>query len=265
MKNAFVSHGDTKHPILFPGSPEECFSMAVDAFNLAEYYQTPVFVNTDLDLGMNNWMSEPFDYPTTPIERGKVLSAAELEKLGSFARYRDLDGDGVGYRTLPGTNHPAAAYFTRGSGHNDEAKYSEREDDYVNNVDRLARKFEHMRTRVPKPEIHINERAAVGIICTGTSRYAAEESLDQLKREHGFQASYYRVRAFPFTPDLAEFIDRHERVYVIDQNRDGQLHSLIKLESPPHRIAKLRSIRYYGGMPLDARTVSDEIVLQEGL
>ncbi|MBM3811592.1 MAG: 2-oxoacid:acceptor oxidoreductase subunit alpha [Acidimicrobiia bacterium] len=263
--NAFVSHGDTKHPVLFPASPEECFSMSIEAFDLAEFYQTPVFVNTDLDLGMNNWMSEPFEYPTEPISRGKVLTAEDLNRLGGFARYKDVDGDGVGYRTLPGTNHPAAAYFTRGSGHNEEAKYSERPDDYVNNVDRLARKFEHMRTRVPKPAVEVNEKAAVGILCCGTSDYAAQESRDQLLREYGLETSYYRVRAYPFTSELAEFLDRHDRIYVIDQNRDAQLYSLIKLESPPNRIAKLRSVRYYGGLPLDARTVTDEIVMQEGL
>ncbi len=265
FNNAFVSHGDTKHPILFPGTPEECFSMAIEAFDLSEFYQTPVFVNTDLDLGMNNWMSDPFPYPTEPIRRGKVLSAEELERAGGFARYKDVDGDGVGYRTLPGTNHPEAAYFTRGSGHNDKAQYSERPDDYVNNVDRLARKFEHMRTKMPAPEVIVNPKASVGVLCCGTSLHAAEESRDQLGREYGFETSYYRVRAFPFHTELEEFIDRHDRVYIIDQNRDGQLYSLIKLDSPPHRIAKLRSVRYYGGMPLDARTVTDEIVLQEGL
>jgi 2-oxoglutarate ferredoxin oxidoreductase subunit alpha len=263
--NAFVSHGDTKHPILFPSSPEECFSMAIEAFDLAEFYQTTVFVNTDLDLGMNNWMSEPFDYPTKPIARGKVLSAEDLNRLGEFARYKDVDGDGVGYRTLPGTNHPAAAYFTRGSGHNEKAQYSERPDDYVNNMDRLARKFEHMRTRVPRPEIQMNEKAAVGVICCGTSHYAAQESREHLRREYGLETSYYRVRSFPFHEELAEFVDRHDRVYIIDQNRDGQLFMLMKLEFPPHRIAKMRSVRYYGGLPLDARTVTDEIVLQEGL
>jgi len=263
--NAFVSHGDTKHPILFPSSPEECFTMSQEAFDLAEFYQTTVFVNTDLDLGMNNWMSDPFDYPTKPINRGKVLSAEDLDRLGEFARYKDVDGDGVGYRTLPATNHPAAAYFTRGSGHNEKAQYSERPDDYVNNVDRLSHKFENMRTRVPGPEIELNEKAAVGVICCGTSHHAAQESRDQLRREYGLETSYHRVRAFPFHTELAEFVDRHDRVYIIDQNRDGQLFMLIKLEFPPHRIAKMRSVRYYGGLPLDARTLTDEIIMQEGL
>src|SRR5271157_647509 len=153
LATAFLSHGDTKHIMLIPCSVAECFSMASEAFNLAEQFQTLVFVMSDLDLGMNNWMSDPFEYPTTPIKRGKVLGKEDLEKLGGFARYKDLDGDGVGYRTLPGTNHPSAAYFTRGSGHNDKSNYSERPDDYENNMERLNRKFETMRSFVPRPEI----------------------------------------------------------------------------------------------------------------
>jgi len=262
---AMLSHGDTKHPMLFPSSPRECFGMMMDAFDLAERFQTPVFVMSDLDLGMNNWMSDAFPYPEKPIERGKVLSAEELTKLGGFARYRDVDGDGVGYRTLPGTNHPAAAFFTRGSGHNDRAAYSEREDDYLNNMDRLAHKFETIRRHVPAPHLDLNDRAHVGVICAGTSRYAAEESRDQLRQERGIETGYLRLKAYPFGEDLVDFIRRHERVYVIDQNRDAQLLLLMRLELEPELIAKLRSVRYYGGLPLDARTVTDEIVRQEGL
>jgi 2-oxoglutarate ferredoxin oxidoreductase subunit alpha len=210
-------------------------------------------------------MSDPFPYPEKPFNRGKVLSKADLERLGSFARYKDIDGDGVGYRTLPGTDHPAAAYFTRGSGHNEKAQYTEREDDYKNNVDRLAHKFETMRQHVPPPEIRYNEQAGVGLIYCGTSRYAAEESQDQLRREHGFEVSLLRLRAYPFNRDLVDFIKRHERVYIVEQNRDAQLFSLIRLDSSPEQMAKLRSVRYYSGLPLDARTVTDEIVGQEGL
>src|SRR5438874_2648276 len=151
LSTVLLSHGDTRHPLLFPKSPEECFSMAIEAFDLAEKFQTPIFVMTDLDLGMNNWMADPFEYPTKPIERGKVLSAEDLDRLGGFARYKDIDGDGVGYRTLPGTNHPQGAYFTRGSGHNEKAQYTERDDDYVNNMNRLAHKFEVMRQFIPHP------------------------------------------------------------------------------------------------------------------
>ncbi|MGE5646426.1 MAG: 2-oxoacid:acceptor oxidoreductase subunit alpha [Acidobacteriota bacterium] len=263
LSTAVLSHGDTKHPMLFPSSPRECFSMMGDAFDLAERFQTPVFVMTDLDLGMNNWMSDPFEYPEQKIERGKVLGKADLEKLGGFARYKDVDGDGVGYRTLPGTNHAAAAYFTRGSGHNERAVYSEREDDYMNNMDRLARKFESIRERVPAPHVEVNADAHVGLVCMGTSRYATEESRDQLRDEHGLETSYLRLKAYPFTPELADFVRRHERVYVIEQNRDAQLLALMRLEFDPGLIARLRSVRYYGGLPLDARTITDDVVRQE--
>jgi len=264
MSAAFLSHGDTKHPMMFPSSPEECFSMSVEAFNFAERFQTPVFVMTDLDLGMNNWMSDAFEYPEAPIDRGKVLTAEDLEKLGGFARYKDLDGDGVGYRTLPGTNHPKASYFTRGSGHNEKAQYTEREDDYINNMDRLAHKFEAMRKHVPESVVRIAEKAKIGFVAIGTSDYAVRESCDQLKSEYDIDASYLRVRAYPFTEQLLDFIRGHERVYVVDQNRDAQLLGLMRLELDVALIAKLRSLRYYGGLPLDARTVTDEIVKQEG-
>lgn len=265
LKNALLSHGDTRHPLLFPSSPAECFEMAMDAFDLAEMFQTPVFVNTDLDLGMNNWMSDPFEYPERTPNRGKVLTAEDLDKVQDFARYRDVDGDGVAYRTLPGTPHPKAAYFTRGSGHNEKSQYTEREDDYVNNVDRLSRKFESIRKHVPAAEVEYNGKASIGIVCYGTSRYAVEESRDQLVREYGVETSYFRLKAYPFTETLEEFIDRHERIYVVEQNRDAQLLGLMRLELEPERIMKLRSIRYYGGMPLDARTVTAEFAAQEGL
>jgi 2-oxoglutarate ferredoxin oxidoreductase subunit alpha len=238
--------------------------MTIDAFDFAEQFQTPVFVMSDLDLGMNNWMADPFPYPEKPIRRGKVLTAEDLERLGGFARYKDVDGDAVGYRTLPGTNHPAAAYFTRGSGHNEKAQYTEREDDYVNNVDRLARKFEAMRQHVPEPEVQIGDEAAIGFIAAGTSDYAVRESCDQLKQEYGIAASYLRLRAYPFTRRLEDFIRCHDRIYVVDQNRDAQLLCLMRLEFEPALIAKLRSVRYYGGLPLDARTVTDDVVRQEG-
>jgi len=263
LTTAILSHGDTQHPLFFPCSPEECFSMSIDAFDFAERFQTPVFVMTDLDLGMNNWMADPFQYPEKPIDRGKVLTAEDLDRLGGFARYKDVDGDGVGYRTLPATNHPAAAYFTRGSGHNDKAQYTEREDDYIHNMDRLAHKFQVMRKHVPAPEVTYRRGAEIGFVACGTSHYAVGESVDQLLAEYEIPASYLRLKAYPFTAELIEFIERHQRVYVVDQNRDGQLLSLMRLEMTPEQIAKLRSIRYYGGLPLDARTVTDEVVRQE--
>jgi 2-oxoglutarate ferredoxin oxidoreductase subunit alpha len=263
LSTALLSHGDTKHPLLFPSSPEECFHMAGDAFDLAERFQTPVFVMTDLDLGMNNWMADPFTYPTEPIRRGKVLTAEDLERLGGFARYKDVDGDGVGYRTLPGTNHPNAAFFTRGSGHNEKAQYTEREDDYVNNMDRLVRKFETIRAHVPKPVVDTRPNAQAGFVAFGTSHYAVEESRDQLRTEYGFETDYIRLKAYPFTQELRDFIARHERVYVVEQNRDAQLLSLMKMEFEPAEIAKLKSVRYYGGLPIDARTVTDNVLSQE--
>ncbi|MCL4401464.1 MAG: 2-oxoacid:acceptor oxidoreductase subunit alpha [Acidobacteria bacterium] len=264
LSTALLSHGDTKHPMYFPSCPEECFTMAIQAFDLAEAFQTPVFVMTDLDLGMNNWMSDAFPYPTEPIRRGKVLTAEDLYRLGGFERYKDVDGDGVGYRTLPATNHPAGAYFTRGSGHNEKAQYSEREDDYIHNMDRLAHKFDAMRKHVPAPEIHDGENAAIGLIAVGTSHQAVSESREQLRREYGTEAGYMRLKAYPFTDALAAFIRRHERVYVVDQNRDAQLLGLMRLELDAGDIAKLRSVRYYGGLPLDARTVTEEVIRQEG-
>jgi 2-oxoglutarate ferredoxin oxidoreductase subunit alpha len=264
LSAALLSHGDTQHPMFFPCSPEECFTMSGDAFDFAERFQTPVFVMTDLDLGMNNWMSDPFPYPEKPLDRGKVLTAEDLDKLGGFARYKDVDGDGIGYRTLPATNHAAGAYFTRGSGHNERAQYTEREDDYVNNMDRLARKFQTMRKHLPAPEVRYHRDAEIGFVACGTSHYAVGESCDQLLAEYDIPASYLRLRAYPFSTELEEFIARHQRVYVVDQNRDAQLLSLMRLEMTPEQIAKLRSIRYYGGLPLDARTVTDEIVRQEG-
>jgi 2-oxoglutarate ferredoxin oxidoreductase subunit alpha len=262
---ALLSHGDTRHPLLFPCSPEECFQMAILAFHLAEQFQTPIFVMSDLDLGMNNWTAAPFEYPTQPIHRGKVLTAEDLTRLGGFARYKDVDGDGVGYRTLPGTNHPLAAYFTRGSGHNEKAQYTEREDDYVHNVDRLARKFETIRAHVPKPVVDTKAAARVGFVAFGSSHYAVEESRDQLRAEHGLESSYLRLRAYPFTPELVDFVRRHQRVYVVEQNRDAQLLGLMRMEFDPAEIAKLRSVRYYAGLPIDARTITDEVVIQEQL
>ena len=261
---ARLSHGDTQHPMLIPSDPSECFSMASEAFDLAEQLQTPVFVMSDLDLGMNNWMSEPFQYPEKPQNRGKVLTAEDLDRLGGFARYRDVDGDAIGYRTLPGTDHPGAAWFARGSGHNDKSQYSERPDDYANNMDRLAKKFETARTLVPRPEIVRNEGNEVGIIAYGTSHHALVETLDQLQAEYGVKADYLRLRAFPFTRETHEFIAAHKRVYIVDQNRDAQMLELLKLDIAIPDIIKLRSVRHYNGLPIDARSVTDEIISQEG-
>jgi 2-oxoglutarate ferredoxin oxidoreductase subunit alpha len=264
LSTAFLSHGDTKHILLIPSSVEECFTMATEAFNLAEQFQTLVFVMSDLDLGMNNWMSDPFQYPTTPINRGKVLGKEDLDKLGGFARYKDVDGDGIGYRTLPGTPHPAAAYFARGSGHNERAQYSERADDFENNMERLNRKFETARSFVPRPELTKGNNAKIGIIAYGTSHWGITESRDQLRDEYQIETDYLRLRAYPFTREVHDFIEQHERIYVVEQNRDAQMLSLLKLDVKPELIIRLRSIAHITGLPLDARSITDELTSMEG-
>jgi 2-oxoglutarate/2-oxoacid ferredoxin oxidoreductase subunit alpha len=264
LSTAVLSHGDTKHVMLFPNSVAECFSMAQDAFNLADHLQTLVFVMSDLDLGMNNWMSDPFEYPTTPIKRGKILTKEDLDRLGKFERYKDVDGDGIGYRTLPGTEHPAAAYFVRGSGHNEFAKYSERPDDYERNMERLNRKFETARSFVPRPEVINTSKSKIGIIAYGTSHWGIVEARDQLRDEYGMETDYLRIRAYPFTREVHEFIEQHDRLYVVEQNRDAQMLSLLKLDIRPELVTRLRSIAHIHGLPLDARSVTDELTSMEG-
>jgi 2-oxoglutarate ferredoxin oxidoreductase subunit alpha len=262
LTTAVLSHGDTKHIMLLPSSVEECYTMAQEAFDLAELFQTPIFVMLDLDLGMNNWASRPFDYPDKPINRGKLLTKELLQKFGEWGRYKDVDGDGIAYRTIPGDGLPV--YFTRGSGHNEKGQYSERPDDYVENMDRLIRKFETARKHVPAPEIETAAGARIGFVGYGTTHWAIIESRDQLREETDVKTSYFRLRAYPFTPDLTSFIDAHDRVYVIEQNRDAQLLQLMRLELTPERIAKLRSVLHYNGMPIDARSVTDDVLSQEG-
>ena len=259
---AMLSHGDTKHIMLLPATVEECYSMSIEAFDLTERFQTLVFVLSDLDLGMNTWMSQPFQYPEAPLDRGKLLDAATMARINNdWGRYLDVDGDGIPYRTIPGDGMPA--YFTRGSGHNARGQYSERPDDYVNNLDRLARKFETARQFVPKPVIDDVSGARVGIIAFGTSHHAVEESRDQLN-ETGLPASYLRLRAYPFTDDLKAFIERHDRVYVVEQNRDGQMLTLLRQDLEPELTTKLRSVRHYNGLPIDARSITDAVLALEG-
>jgi 2-oxoglutarate ferredoxin oxidoreductase subunit alpha len=262
---ASISHGDTKHVVLLPGTVKECYEFAVEAFDIAEQMQTPVFVLSDLDLGMNNWMSEPFEYPEKPQVRGKVLNAQQLEELGGFARYKDVDGDGIPYRTLPGTDHPAAAYFTRGSGHNDKAQYTERPDDYENNMLRLARKFETAKTLVPKPLVEGTGRERIGIIAFGTTHFAVIESRDQMEREMQLGTDYLRVRAYPFTQEIHDFVARHDRVYVVEQNRDAQMMNLLKVDVVATQVVKLHSVLHFNGLPIDARTVTNAIAAHEGV
>jgi 2-oxoglutarate ferredoxin oxidoreductase subunit alpha len=218
---------------------------------------------SDLDLAMNTWMSPTFQYPERPIDRGKVLDAETLARIGDWGRYRDVDGDGIPYRSIPGSSMPA--YFTRGSGHNEKGQYSERPDDYVNNMERLRRKFETAKQHVPGPEVVHENGAEIGIIGYGTSHWAIEESRAQLEREFGLRTGYLRLRAYPFTAELDGFLDRYQRVYVVEQNRDAQMIGLMRLDCAPERVARLRSVLHYSGLPIDARSVTDSIEEQEGL
>jgi 2-oxoglutarate ferredoxin oxidoreductase subunit alpha len=237
--------------------------MAMDAFDLAERFQTLVFVMSDLDLAMNTWMSKTFEYPDRPLDRGKVLDADTLARLGSWGRYKDVDGDGIPYRTIPGNDMPA--YFTRGSGHNEKGQYSERPDDYVNNMDRLLRKFDTAREYVPRPDVAGQDGAAIGIIGYGTSHWAIEESRTQLEREFGVRTGYLRLRAYPFTRELDAFLERYSRVYLVEQNRDAQMLALMRLDLAPERTARIQSVLHYSGLPIDARSVTDAIAAREGL
>jgi 2-oxoglutarate ferredoxin oxidoreductase subunit alpha len=265
LSAAFLSHGDTKHILLLPGSVKECFELTMAAFDLAERVQTPVFVLSDTDMGMNHWMSDAFDYPDKPLDRGKVLTAADVERLGGFARYRDVDGDAIGWRTLPGTKHPKAAYFTRGSGHNDAAKYTEDPDEYQAVMDRLARKFENARKLVPAPVVVKDGTSKIGFLAYGSTDCALTESFDQIKQRYGKDVDYLRLRAYPFAQSVHDFVASHERVYVVEQNRDAQLASLLKLDLPGGQVAKLRSILHYNGLPVDAESITEEFANQEGL
>jgi 2-oxoglutarate ferredoxin oxidoreductase subunit alpha len=262
LKTAMLSHGDAKQILLIPASVEECYTMAMDAFDLTERFQTLVFVMSDLDLGMNTWMSRTFTYPEKAPDRGKLLDAAVLARTGEWGRYRDVDGDGIPYRTIPGDG--MQPYFTRGSGHNDKGQYSERPDDYIRNMERLDRKFQTARTHVPKPEVVDVPGAEVAIVGYGTSHWAINECRDQLERETGLKTAYLRLRAYPFTEELAGFIGRYKRVYVVEQNRDAQMHNLMRLDLDAADIAKLRKVLHYNGLPIDARSITDEIVTQEG-
>jgi 2-oxoglutarate ferredoxin oxidoreductase subunit alpha len=258
---ALLSHGDTKQILLIPASIEECYEMAQDAFDLAERFQQLVFVMSDLDLGMNTWMSAPFKYPERVYDRGKVLTADNVKELGAqWGRYRDVDGDGIAYRTLPATGMPS--YFTRGSGHNEKGQYSERPDDYQNNVDRLARKHHTAKSAVPAPIVEDAE-SEIGIIGYGTSHWAIDECRAQLA-EAGIKTAYMRLRGFPFSQDVEAFIARYPRIYLVEQNRDAQMKMLLRVELPAAATNHVRSVLHYNGLPIDARSLTDDILVQEG-
>jgi 2-oxoglutarate ferredoxin oxidoreductase subunit alpha len=253
----YLGHGDTKNVILLPGSVAECFEFGWRAFDVAERLQTPVFVLSDLDLGMNLWMSDPFDYPEEPIDRGKVLSAEQLEEIGEFARYKDVDGDGIAYRTLPGNEHPLAPWFARGTGHNEHAIYSERPEDWVRNMDRLMLKSETARELVPAPILHGPGKADIGLIYYGSTAPAVQEAHERLPE--AFELDTLRLRAVPFNADVIKFIDDHEVIYVLEMNTDGQMHKLLQLEVP-EQAAKLRSLTQNNGLPLTARWIAESVV-----
>lgn len=254
----YLSHGDTRHVLLFPANPVECFEFGRTAFDLAEELQTLVLVLSDLDLGMNLHISDPFDYSDAPFKRGKVLTAEELTELGgSWARYRDVDGDGIAYRTLPGTKHNLAAYFTRGTGHNEYAFYSERADDWEQNLERLHRKFETARDMVPPPVIHEQDEASIGIISLGSNDAAVQEARARLGAA-GQPTSYLRLRALPINDRVRGFIDSYEMIFVVEANYDGQLYKILTTEEPG-QATKLRSIAKCNGLPLSARFIVEQI------
>ena len=253
----FLGHGDTEQIVLLPGSIAECFEFGWRAFDYAEHLQAPIFILSDLDLGMNLWMSEPFTYPDQPMDRGKVLTAEDLEKVDEFARYRDVDGDGIPYRTLPGTDHPKAAYFTRGTGHDDRAIYSERPEDYVSNMERIFRKLETARGMLPGPVIEQGRSHEIGLISFGSTDPAIKEARDRLV-ENGIETDYMRIRAVPFADEVVDFIRNHERLYVIEMNHQGQMHKLLQLNSPDYA-SKLISMTHNDGLPMSARWITEQI------
>jgi 2-oxoglutarate ferredoxin oxidoreductase subunit alpha len=265
MKAAFLSHGDAMHPCFYPCSIEEAYRFTYEAFDLAERMQTLVFVMTDLDLGMNLWMSDPFPYPEEAPDRGKVLGAEQLKTIEGWGRYKDVDGDGIPYRTLPGTPGGLGAYFTRGSGHDEHAGYTEDGATYARNMDRLLRKLDGARGMLPGPVVESakqGQTAKVGILAYGTTHHAIVEARDQLRAERGLETDYLRVRGFPFDTSIGAWIAAHDRVYVVEQNRDGQMLRMLRGEYPAHA-TRLRSVRHYDGLPIDARSVTEEIVKQE--
>jgi 2-oxoglutarate ferredoxin oxidoreductase subunit alpha len=257
----FLGHGDTRQVMLLPGTVAECFEFGWRAFDLAERLQTPIFVLSDLDLGMNLWMSDPFEYPDQPMDRGKVLSEEDLERIGHFARYKDVDGDGIPYRTIPGNRHRLAAWFARGTGHNEAAVYSERADDWERNMLRLMRKHETARKYLPRPIVDDASGTRLGLIAFGSTDPAVQEARQRLV-DDGLPTDYMRLRAVPFRPEVTNFIRDHERCYVIEMNTDGQMHKLLQLEAP-ELATRLCSLTRNNGLPLSARWIAESLQAAE--
>lgn len=262
LSGYYLSHGDAKHVVLLPGTPGECFEFGQKSLDLAEQLQTLVLVMSDLDIGMNLHIADKFKYPTEPMNRGKVLNEEALTRLGGFQRYKDVDGDGIGYRTLPGTRHPQAAYFTRGTGHNEAGQYSEKPQDYEANMKRLARKFETAKTLVPQPIMSLTPEAKIGLLCFGSTQEALLEAQAEL-RQKGVASSSLRLRALPLSAEVEEFLKAHDRVYVIEQNRDAQLMTILRGEMPQHW-QKLISVLHFDGLPIDAQTIFEQVMAREG-
>jgi 2-oxoglutarate ferredoxin oxidoreductase subunit alpha len=254
----FMGHGDTQYVILLPGSVNECFEFGWKSFDLAERLQTPVIVLSDLDFGMNQWMTHPFEYPDVPMDRGKVLWETDLERLkGEWARYKDVDGDGIPFRTVVGNHHPTAAYFTRGTGHDEHAHYSEDANTWHDLLDRLKKKYNTARALVPCPIIETMPGARIGIIAFGSTDLAIEEARDELAGQ-GILSDFLRLRAVPFDTQVGEFIRQHEINCVVEMNRDGQLHQILSLEYPD-QVSRLVSLAYTDGLPLTSKRVSQAI------
>ena len=262
LSTVFMSHGDTKHIVLLPSSVEDCYTLGMKAFDLAERFQTPVFVLSDLDLGMNTWMSDPFRYPDKPWDRGKVLDREALAKVQKFERYRDVDKDGVPYRTLPGTDHPLAGYFTRGSGHDERALYTESPETYRRVMDRIAAKYETARKAMPAPVVERVPGAEIGILGFGSSHWGIVEARDRMAAD-GLKTSYLLLKSIPFASEVKSFLESCDRVYVVEQNRDGQMTSLLRMEYP-ELAAKLKPVLHYDGLPLDAQSILDRVHEREG-
>ncbi len=256
----FIGHGDSHSVILLPGDVGECFDFGWQAFDLAERIQTPIFVLSDLDMGMNQWMSKPFQYPDVPMDRGKVLWEKDIEELkGNWGRYLDKDGDGIPYRTIPGNKHPLSSYFTRGTGHDDHAKYTEEADAFLKNMDRLKRKNETAKKYVPAPVLHEMKGATVGVIGYGSTEAAILEAQYQLDTEHGIKSDFLRVRALPFSKEVDAFLAKYDQIFVVEMNRDGQMNQILLTEYPQFAV-NFKSVAFGDGMPASAKWVREGIL-----